>query len=29
MTESNSVELFNVEFFLAEKQTSKVKIPLF
>ena len=29
MTESNSVELFNEEFFLAEKQTSKVKIPLF
>ena len=29
MTESNSVELFNEEFFLGEKQTSKVKIPLF
>ena len=29
MTESNSVELFNVEFVLAENQTSKVKIPLF
>ena len=29
MTESNSVELFNVEFFLAENQTYKVEIPLF
>ena len=29
MTESNSVEFFNVEMFLAENQTSKVKIPLF
>ena len=29
MTLPNSVELFTVEFFLAEKQTSKVKIPLF
>ena len=29
MTESNSVELFNVEFFLTEKLTLKVEIPLF
>ena len=29
ITDSNSVELFNVFIFLAEKQTSKVKIPLF
>ena len=29
MTESNSVELFNVEFFLTEKLALKVKIPLF
>ena len=29
ITDSNSVELFNIEFFLGEKQTSKVKIPLF
>ena len=29
MTLPNSVELFTVEFFLAEKLTSKVKIPLF
>ena len=29
MTESNSVELFNVEFFLIEKLTLKVEIPLF
>ena len=29
MTDSNFVELFNEEFFLAEKKTSKVKIPLF
>ena len=29
MTESNFVELFNVEFFLTEKLTLKVEIPLF
>ena len=29
MTESNSVELFNVEFVLTEKLTLKVEIPLF
>ena len=29
MTESNSIELFNVEFFLTEKLTLKVEIPLF
>ena len=29
MTESNSVELFNVEFFWTEKLTLKVEIPLF
>ena len=29
MTESNSVELFNVEFFLTEKLILKVEIPLF
>ena len=29
MTESNSVELLNVEFFLIEKLTLKVEIPLF
>ena len=29
MTESNSVELFNVEFFLTEKLTLKVEIPHF
>ena len=29
MTEPNSIELFNVDFFLAENQASKVKIPLF
>ena len=29
MTESNSVELFNVEFFLTGKLTLKVEIPLF
>ena len=29
MTGSNSVELFDVEFFLTEKQTSKVEILLF
>ena len=29
MTESNSVELFNVDFVLTEKLTSKVKISLF
>ena len=29
MTLPNSVGLFTVKFFLAEKQTSKVKIPLF
>ena len=29
MTESNSVELLNVDFFLIEKLTLKVEIPLF
>ena len=29
MTDSNSVELFDVEFFLTENQTSKVEILLF
>ena len=29
MTESNSVELFNVDFCLTEKLTLKVEIPLF
>ena len=29
MTDSNSIELFDVEFFLTEKQTSKVEILLF
>ena len=29
MTDSNSVELFHVEFFLTENQTSKVEISLF
>ena len=29
MTESNSVELFNVELFLTEKLILKVEIPLF
>ena len=29
MTESNFVELFNVDFFLTEKLTLKVEIPLF
>ena len=29
MTDSNSVELFHVEFFLTENQTSKVEILLF
>ena len=29
MTGSNSIELFDVEFFLTEKQTSKVEILLF
>ena len=29
MTGSNSVELFDVEFFLTENQTSKVEILLF
>ena len=29
ITEANSVEFFGVDSFLAEKQTSKVKIPLF
>ena len=28
MTDSNSVELFNVEFFLTENQTFKVEISL-
>ena len=29
MTDSNSVELFNVGFFFNEKLTLKVEIPLF
>ena len=29
MTDSNSIELFDVEFFLTENQTSKVEISLF
>ena len=29
MTDSNSVELFHVEFFLTENQTFKVEISLF